>query len=158
MIIDINFWGLAIGMLLMAIPVYFMKKLRTGLVGSTVSATLRMIVQLYLIGLYLQYLFHYNLWYVNLAWGIIMVLVATGTALQRTKLKPQVLAMPLTIGFLLTALFVSIYFLGLVLGLYSMDGMQLTLTSLFTARYFIPIFGLLLGNMLGVSVVGLSAY
>lgn len=158
MIIDINFWGLAIGMLLMAIPVYFMKKLRTGLVGSTVSATLRMIVQLYLIGLYLQYLFHYNLWYVNLAWGIIMVLVATGTALQRTKLKPQVLAMPLTIGFLLTALFVSIYFLGLVLGLYSMDGMQFTLTSLFTARYFIPIFGLLLGNMLGVSVVGLSAY
>lgn len=158
MIEDITFVGLGIGLLLMIVPFFFLSKYRTGLLRPAMGGTARMIVQLYLIGLYLQYLFEYNLWYVNLAWGLIMVLVATGTALQRTKLKPTVLAVPMFVGFLSTAIIVSIYFLGLVLGLYSVDGAGLTLTTLFTAQYFIPVFGLLLGNMLGVNVVALNTY
>lgn len=158
MIEDITFIGLGIGLLLMIVPFFFLSKYRTGLLRPAMGGTIRMIVQLYLIGLYLQYLFEYNLWYVNLAWGLMMVLVATGTALQRTKLKPTVLAVPMFVGFLSTAIIISVYFLGLVLGLYSTDGTGLTLTTLFTAQYFIPIFGLLLGNMLGVNVVALNTY
>ena len=156
---DITFIGLGIGLLLMIVPLWFLGRMHTGLVHPTVSATLRMIVQLYLIGLYLQYLFEYDLWYVNLAWGLVMVFVAAGTALQRTRLKPQILLMPLLTGFLGTALVVALYFLAFVLQLPDMGGAgALTLESLFAARYFIPIFGLLLGNMLGVNVVALSAY
>lgn len=156
---DISFIGLGIGMLLMLIPIYFLHKYRTGIVGSTVNATLRMIVQLYLVGLYLQYLFEYNIWYVNLAWGLIMVAVATGTAVQRTRLRPGVLALPLGVAFLFTSLLISFYFLGLVLGFAGRGVVQgIGASELFTARYFIPVFGLLLGNMLGVNVVALNTY
>ncbi len=158
MIEDISVLGLGVGLLLMLVPIYFLQKTRTGLVHSVVSATLRMIVQLFLIGLYLQYLFEYDLWYVNLVWGLIMVFVATGTALQRTRLKFEVMALPLGVGFLVTALLVSLFFICLVLHIGDTMNMDLSLSTVFTARYFIPIFGLLLGNMLGVNVVALSSY
>lgn len=155
---DITFIGLGIGLLLMIIPLWFLGRMRTGLVHPTVSATLRMIIQLYLIGLYLQYLFEYDLWYVNLTWALIMVFVAAGTALQRTRLKPQILLTPLTVGFLGTGLFLALFFLAFVLRLYDVADSSFTVGSLFAARYFIPIFGLLLGNMLSVNVVALNAY
>lgn len=159
---DITIIGLGIGLLLMLVPLYFFYKYRTGLVHSTLNATIRMIVQLYLVGLYLQYLFEYNLWYVNLAWGLIMVLVATGSAMQRTQLKPSVLIVPLGVSLLVTAFVIAIYFLGLVLGLNGMGDDALShpysFTELFTARYFIPIFGLLLGNMMGVNIIALTTY
>ncbi len=151
---DISIIGLGVGLLLLLLPLYYLYHYRTGLVHSTLGATIRMIVQLYLVGLYLQYLFEYNLWYVNLAWGLIMVAVATGTALQRTHIRPQVLAVPLGVAFFTSALLIAIYFMGLVLGLHQTE----SLDELFTARYFIPIFGLLLGNMLGVNVVALNTY
>lgn len=157
--IDIDIQGLGIGLLLMVIPLFFLYKTRTGLVHSTLSAIIRMIVQLWLIGLYLQYLFIYDIWWVNLIWGIIMTLVATGTALQRTRLRPQLIGIPLFVAFLSTSIVIAIYFMGLVL--YTSDAPSVTpftFTSLFSARYFIPIFGLLLGNMLGVNVLSLTTY
>lgn len=160
---DISLIGLGVGLLLMIIPLFYFHRYRTGLVHSTMSAVIRMIAQLYLVGLYLQYLFEYNIWYVNLAWGLIMVAVATGTALQRTHLRPHVVVMPLGVALLVTAFVISLYFLGLVLGLDHAAGHAQAFhaerfTELFTARYFIPIFGLLLGNMLGVNIIALNTY
>ena len=155
---DITHIGLGIGLLLMIVPLWFLGRMRTGLVPPTISATLRMIVQLYLIGLYLQYLFEYDLWYVNLAWALIMVFVAAGTALQRTRLKPQALLLPLTIGFLGTGLVIALFFLALILRLHYTEVTTVSATPLLTARYFIPIFGLLLGNMLSVNIVALNSY
>lgn len=149
---DISYIGLALGLILLIIPVWFLYRYKTHLVRSTLIGAARMVVQLFLIGLYLKYLFEYNIWWVNLVWAVVMVVAATGTALSRTKLKREYLAVPLFTAFLTTALIVGIYFLGLVLKL------GFSLQSLFTARYFIPIFGLLLGNMLGVNVVALNTY
>ena len=156
---DITYIGLGIGLLLMIIPLWFLGKMRTGLVHPTISATMRMIIQLFLIGLYLQYLFEYDLWYVNLAWALIMVFVAAVTALQRTRLKPQILLTPLIAGFLTTGLVMALSFLAFILQLYDANNTgEITINSFFTARYFIPIFGLLLGNMLSVNVVALNSY
>ena len=157
MTVDITILGLGVGLLLMLIPLYFLHRLRTMLVGPTLVATARMIVQLLLLGLYLKYLFQYNIWWVNLLWGIVMVTVATGTALRRTNLKPQYLGLPLFVAFLVTALIITLYFLGLVLGAGGGNG-PVSYEYLFTARYFIPVFGLLLGNMLGVNVLALSTF
>ncbi len=163
---DISVTGLGIGLLLLLVPLYFLHKYKTGLVHATLNGIVRMIVQLYLVGFYLQYLFEYNLWYVNFAWGLVMVLVATGTAVQRIRLRPHVLAVPLGVAFLVTSLVVALYFIGLVLGFTAApagapdaaeEGFAGART-LFTARYFIPIFGLLLGNMLSVNVVALNTY
>ena len=82
---DITYIGLGIGLLLMIIPLWFLGKMRTGLVHPTISATMRMIIQLFLIGLYLQYLFEYDLWYVNLAWALIMVFVAANSRISNNR-------------------------------------------------------------------------
>lgn len=55
--IDISMVNLLQGLLLMAIPVYFLWKYYTGMVRSTIIAVARMVLQMFLVGLYLEYLF-----------------------------------------------------------------------------------------------------
>lgn len=146
--IDISYPGLCIGLLLMLIPLFFFWRLHTGLVKSTLTGTVRMCVQLLLIGVYLRYLFAWNNAWVNLLWVVLMVGVAAQTATTRTRLRRSVLWWPVFVGFLLTALATGFYFLGLVV----------RLDNVFSSRYFIPIMGVLLGNMLSVNIIALDTY
>lgn len=145
---DISFVCLAVGLLLMLVPLFYLWRLRTGLLSATLTATARMCVQLLLIGVYLRYLFQWNHPLVNLLWVVMMVLVASHTAVVRTRLRRRVLLLPVFVGFFVSALLVGLYFLGLVL----------QLDNVFSAQYFIPIMGILLGNMLSVNVVALETY
>lgn len=145
---DISYLSMAIGLLLMAIPIYFFHRLGARLIRSTAIATVRMVVQLFLIGLYLRYLFEWNSPLINFLWVLIMVLVATFTAAKRTRLRLRTIAWPLFSGLLATAVVVGLYFLVLVL----------RLEHPFDARYFVPIMGILMGNMLSVNVIALNTY
>lgn len=146
--IDISYWGLGIGMLLLLIPLYFFHRFSTGLVRPTVVGALRMVVQLFLIGMYLKYLFLWDNPWINFLWVFIMVFVATETALSRTRLKRSILMLPLIVGFLASAILVGLYFLGVVL----------QLDNIFGAQYMIPIFGILMGNMLSSNVIALNTF
>ena len=55
---------------------------------------------------------------------------------------------PQLVGFVSASLLVGLYFLGVVL----------KLDNIFNAQYFIPILGILMGNMLGVNVIGLNTF
>lgn len=66
--IDISYSSLCIGLLLLLIPLFYIWKFKTGLLRATVVGTARMIVQLFLIGMYLKYLFY----------GIIRGLISCG--------------------------------------------------------------------------------
>ena len=132
----------------MAIPIYFLWKYYTGIVKSTINAVLRMIVQMFLVGLYLKYLFLWDNPWLNVLWLIIMVFVASETSLKRTNLKRRMLMLPLIIGFFTASILIGVYFLGIIL----------KLDNIFNAQYFIPIFGILMGNMLGVNVIGLNTF
>ena len=132
----------------MAIPIYFLWKYYTGIVKSTINAVLRMIVQMFLVGLYLKYLFLWDNPWLNVLWLIIMVFVASETSLKRTNLKRKMLMLPLIIGFFTASILIGVYFLGIIL----------KLDNIFDAQYFIPIFGILMGNMLGVNVIGLNTF
>ena len=146
--IDIDFFSLGIGLLLLLIPVYFLWKYKTGLLKPILVGASRMIVQLFLIGAYLRFLFEWNNPMVNFLWVVIMVGVASETAVSRTKLKRSILMVPVYTGFLVTVILIGLYFLGFVL----------KLDNIFGARYFIPISGIIMGNMLGVNVIGLNTF
>ena len=146
--IDISYWGLGIGMLLLLVPLYFFHRYKTGLVKATIIGALRMVVQLFLIGIYLRYLFLWDNPWINFLWVFIMVFVATETALSRTRLKRSILMLPLVIGFLISAILIGLYFLGVVL----------QLDNIFGAQYMIPIFGILMGNMLSSTVIALNTF
>ena len=146
--IDIAYSSLLIGLLLLAIPFFFLWRFRTGLLRPAVVAVARMLVQMSLVGVYLKYLFLWdNLW-VNLLWLLIMVFVAGWSAVARTRLARRVLLIPVSVGFLCSTLLVGLYFVGVVLGV----------QRVFSAPYFIPICGLLMGNMLTSNVVAINAY
>ena len=146
--IDISYLNLSIGLLLLIIPIVYLWKLKTGLVKATLIGTARMIVQLFFIGIYLQYLFMWDNPWINFLWVIIMIFVASHTALTRTGLKPKVLLIPISIGFLCSVVCVGMYFIAVVL----------RLENPFSAQYFIPIFGILMGNMLSSNVIALNTY
>ena len=146
--IDISYLHLVIGLLLLIIPVYFLWKYKTGLVNATLIGTARMIVQLFPIGMYLKYLFLWDKPWINFLWVIIMVFVAGQTAIARTGLKRSILLIPFSVGFLFSAIVVGLYFIGIVL----------QLDNIFSAQYFIPIFGILMGNMLSSNVIALNTY
>ena len=133
--IDISYYNLFIGLLLLAIPFFYLWKFKTELLKPALIGTLRMIIQLFFIGMYLKYLFLWNNPWINFLWVIIMVFVAGQTALVRTQLKRSVVL-------------VGLYFIGIVL----------QLDNIFSAQYFIPVFGILMGNMLSSNVIALNTY
>lgn len=146
--IDITYFDLGIGLLLLAIPFFYLWKFKTGLLKATIIGTARMIVQLFLIGMYLKYLFLWDNPWINFLWVVIMVFVAGQTALVRTQIKRKILFIPITVGFLTSVIIVALYFMGVVL----------KLDNIFSAQYFIPIFGILMGNMLSSNVIALNTY
>lgn len=145
---DISYLSLGIGLLLLAIPFYFLWRYNTGLLKPAVTGTIRMIVQLFLIGIYMKALFEWDNPWVNTLWVVIMVFVAGYTAVSRIGVKRKILLIPIVTGFLVSAVLVGFYFLGAVL----------KLDNIFNARYLIPIFGILLGNILSSNVVALNTY
>ena len=94
--IDIDYGSLGVGLLLMLIPVYFLWRFKTGLLKPVLIGTVRMIIQLFLIGAYLRFLFEWNNPFINFLWVIIMVGVAAETALTRTRLKRGILMIPIS--------------------------------------------------------------
>ena len=150
--IDISYYNLLVGLLLLAIPFFYLWKFKTGLLKPAMIGTLRMIIQLFLIGMYLKYLFLWNNPFINFLWVIIMVgvviFVAGQTALVRTRLKRSILLIPITVGFFCSVVLIGLYFIGVVL----------QLDNIFSAQYFIPIFGILMGNMLSSNVIAMNTY
>ena len=129
--VDLTYTGLAVGMLLMLIPFYFLWRFRTGLLSSALWGTVRMTVQLLLIGVYLRFLFQWDNEWVNVLWMAVMAVLASHTAVSRTALRREVLLLPVFTGFLATVLLVSLYFLAFVV----------RADDVFAARFFIPVAG-----------------
>ena len=139
---------MVVGLLLTAVPLYVFYRLKTPLLSQAAIALVRMTVQMALIGVYLHYLFTWNNAWINILWVVVMVIVASFTALKRTRLRWQTALLPLAAGFFCSAVVVGLYLLFIVL----------RLSNPFDSRYFIPIMGILLGNMLSVAVVTLTSY
>lgn len=146
--LNIGWEGMLTGMLLLLIPYAYFWFIKSKLLRPILWATLRMCLQLLLMAVYFRYLFAWNNPWINILWVVVMVAVAAFTFIDRTGLRRQVLLMPVLVGFLLSAFTVGFYFLVFVL----------KMGNPFDARYFIPIMGLLLGNMLTVNVVALGTY
>lgn len=146
--IDISYFSLLIGMLLLLIPIYYIWRYETKLLKGICIGAVRMVIQMLFIGVYLRYLFEWDNPVINSLWVFVMVYIATETALTRTKVKRNVLMMPLVVGFMVAGVLIGLYFLGIVL----------KLDNVFSAQYFIPVMGILLGNMLTVNVIAVGTF
>ena len=116
--------------------------------GKMVIAIGRMAVQLILVGLFLQFLFDLNSVWVNLAYILMMMFVATVSAIRTTKIRFKKYILPMALAFVVPNFIVMLFFNFLIL----------RLPDVFDARYVIAVQGMILGNSLKGIVIGMGQF
>ncbi len=146
--LDISWFNLAIGYLLLLIPLGAFWFFQTGLVKETLIAALRMTVQLLLVGFYLGFIFQLDSMWINLLWVLIMIIAAGFTTTSRSELNYKIFLVPIFFALAVSIVFVDLFFFTLVI----------KLDNVFSAVYLIPITGMLLGNCIRSNVIGLNSF
>lgn len=134
--------------LLMLIPLAVVSFLKLGIAKNLLISVVRMAVQLFLIGFFLEYLFRFNNWAVNILWFMAMILAAVLSIMKSSKLKLNYFILPVFISMLISNFMVVLYFNKLIV----------QLDYVFEAKYIIAIGGMVLGNSLRANVVGLGDF
>ncbi|QDO85733.1 ABC transporter permease [Shewanella psychropiezotolerans] len=144
--IDISWVQLALFMLILLIPFFINRYLKLALAKEITSAVLRMTIQLFLVGLYLQFLFELNSLSLNLIWLSLMLLIGASAIIGSAKLPKRRLYLPVITGLIVGVTpLIAILLLAL-----------LKPTPLYNAQYMIPMAGMLLGNCLSGNIVALQ--
>ncbi|WP_427977148.1 ABC transporter permease [Agarivorans sp.] len=143
---DISWLALASFSLILVVPLGLNHYFKLALAKDLISSLLRMLVQLVLIGLYLQYLFQLNNVWLNLGWLTLMLLVGASAIVSKAKLPQKLLLLPVLAGLVLG---LSPVLLILLLGV-------LQLQPWYHTQYLIPLAGMLLGNSLSGNIVALQ--
>ncbi len=146
--LDIPIYSLIIALCLLILPIIVILKYRLKLLKPLLISTVRMVIQLILIGIFLKYLFVWNNPIINFSWLTIMILVAVLTAVKSTTLKVKKLFFPVFISFFFATTSVIFY----------LNTFVIPVKSVFDARYLIVLGGMLLGNSLRGNIVGINYF
>ncbi|MDD3027517.1 MAG: ABC transporter permease [Erysipelotrichaceae bacterium] len=134
---------------LLVIPTLMVNRfLEIRLNSQIVQAMIRMFVQLFVVGIYLKYIFEWDNNLLNLAYILVMELIATSSTLRGIQIKNRKLFFPLFLTVMVPNL-ALIFFFNFIL---------LRLGWILPARYVITIGGMLLGNVLNGNIVGLNTF
>lgn len=147
-LIDISFWRLSLGYLLLIIPLGLILWLRLPMFGRTLSAVIRMTVQLLFVGFYLQFIFEMENVWITGAWVMIMIGVADVSIINGSNLKISKLAIGLFIALSAGTIIPLLFFVFIALD------KQAALET----RYIVPIFGMILGNCLRADIIGIRTF
>lgn len=145
---DLSLFSMLMCVVLLLVPFVVFTYFKVDLSKKLLVSTLRMAIQLLLIGVFLEYLFRLNNWLVNLLWLLLMLTVATFSVINNSKLKRSFFVRPVLLAFVLSNLFVVLYFNFFII----------RLNDIFDAKYIIAIGGMILGNSLRSNVVGLGDF
>lgn len=134
--------------LLLLIPLLGIWYLKLGMVKSMLISTIRMIVQLVLVGFFLEFVFQLNNWLLNSVWFLTMITVAVLSVIKNSNLRLRHFLVPVLFSFILANFFVVLYFNYFIVNL----------NFILDAKYMIAIGGMVLGNSLRANIVGLGDF
>ncbi|MFA0350547.1 ABC transporter permease, partial [Vibrio sp. 10N.222.55.C6] len=103
---------------------------------------IRMVIQLFLVGLYLEYLFTLNSLWVNLLWLFTMIIVGASSIVEKSRLPRNLLLAPVAVSLAVTCVPIVLFICFFII----------KPTPVFNAQYLIPIAGMLLGNSLSSNI------
>lgn len=146
--INIGIIGLSAAFITLIIPVYYFWFYRTKLNKPMLSAFARMTAQLFLAGIYLKYIFDWNNAYINILWIFIMIFAAVFLIIKRSEISLHTFFLPILATLSVSFLFNAFLYIFFILGS----------ESFFDARYIIPIAGMLIGNSITSTIIGLRAF
>lgn len=144
--IDISWLQLGLFSLLLLIPIAINAYFKLGINKSTVTAFIRLFLQLLLVGLYLEYIFELDSILLNAGWLIVMITVGSYSIISKSGLRNRYLFFANSI-----ALSCALLPILLVLSLLIIQP-----APWYSARYMIPLAGMLLGNSLSANIVALQ--
>lgn len=146
--IDINLWDLLIGFTILAVPFSVFWHFKIKLNKDLLISVVRMVVQLLLVAVYLEWIFAKNNAWINSLWVLIMVLIGAATVVKRVGVPWKYFLVPFLLAGFVSIVIIDGFFLGLVI----------RPDYFFDARYFVPITGMVLGNSLNHNIVGLTTW
>jgi len=145
---QITIGGIAI-LVAFIIPIYISNKvLGLSLNKGMIVGIARMIIQLVLVGIYLQFLFKWNYWWLNILYISVMVAVSAITVINSCDLKRKRFFLLLFAG-IGTPLLAVVLLLTIVI---------LRLDNVFDARYLITLSGMLLGNCMRSIIISFNTF
>ena len=144
---DISWINLFIGLLILAVPALIFRYYKANLSKDSILSTARMFAQLLFAGVYLKYIFAYNSLWLNIAWVVIMTAIAGMSVVRRSELNNK---MYLAI---ITGIVANILLNGVIISL-----LVLGTEQFFSARYMIPIMGMVIGNTLNTTILGIKSF
>jgi putative ABC transport system permease protein len=104
---DIGLWNLLLAFVGMAIPLFVFYYFKLKVIKDMLVGMIRMVVQLFLVAVYLEWIFKLNSAWINSLWVLIMILVGAGTVLQRVKLKWRTFLIPFSLAGLVSMLIID---------------------------------------------------
>ncbi len=144
--LDISWVQLALFSLILAVPVYINFRYRLEMMLEMSIAVARMVLQLILVGIYLEFVFKINSLWLNLFWLIIMVVVGSYAIVGKAKLPKSLFVIPVLSGLVI----------GLIPLLTILTIATIQPLPLYSAQYVIPLAGMLLGNSFSGNIIALQ--
>ncbi len=146
--IDISYSYMLIFYAMVVIPVLIAGFLKLGNTRAIIIGVIRMTVQMFVMGLYLEYLFRFNNIWVNFGWVLFMITIANITVNRNAGLKTLRLFFSVFLGIAVSALFVVAVFVFLAI----------RPEPFYDARYLIPVTGMVVGNCMRANVIALERF
>lgn len=143
----ISYLNLFVYLLLIIIPILIFMYLRIKLINRLIIAVIRMVVQLGFVAVYLEYIFELNNPLINGLWIAIMILVANQAIVRQSGLKFKVFYLSTMPAYLISIIFIFLTFFILF-----------DIRVLLSARYLIPLGGMILGNILRGNIISLDRF
>jgi putative ABC transport system permease protein len=144
--LDISWLQLALFSMIIFIPLLINRYYQLGMSRDVLVSVFRMLIQLILVGLYLQYVFYINNLLINLGWIVLMTLIGSSAIVNKVKLPYRILYLPVTGG-----LFFGLFPLLILLCLFIIKPQPV-----YSAQYIIPLAGMLLGNALSSNIIAIQ--
>lgn len=147
-VVDIGYLELIAAAALMLIAGFISFKLELGQTKRIVVSTIRCFLQLLAVGFVLTYLFEYQTWWIVLLVLVLMIVAATQIATSRIKGKNSIPG-------LIPLVFVSILVSSVSIGFIVVE-LIIHADPWYNAQQVVPIFGMIVGNVMSSSAVALD--
>ncbi len=146
--VEINYFSLLTLVFILLIPMYFSIKYKLSINKKLILSSLRMTVQLLLIGIFLKYIFKINNIWLNLGWFLTMIGVTSYSIVEGSGVKIEKFIIPVGAAIAFSTFLIVLYFMTTIL----------KLENIFEAQYFITVGGMVLGNSLKGNIVGVTTF
>ncbi len=147
-VVQVSPLRLAMGYGLIIFPLAVVLWYKTKMVKQIAVAVTRMTLQLLFVGLYLQVVFQIDKWWLTSLWLIVMITVADFSIVKGCSIRLSKFWWQLFIALLLGTAIPLFYFIAVIIGK----------PDILSARFAIPVGGMILGNCLRVDIIGVRQF